>query len=130
MIYLAVIVIVAGWLAFRRARMQTRDTTMTALVAGMSRAEAQADYDECRARLSVRLAAADTAPAVAAQMGARMDDAGPDADTHALAERGAWMMDRIRGLEGRQTGPAPRLRAKLELMDAAARDAQGGGKRD
>lgn len=133
MIYVAVILVVAGWLTFRWARLQSGNANMAALVAGMTRAEAQAEYDRCRAELSVWLAARSSMPAVAASHGALGAEAhlAPERkQIDALSERGAWMMDRIRGLDGEQTGPACRIRAKMDLIDAAARDALGAGTRD
>lgn len=130
MIYLAVFLVVAGWLLFRWSRLQSRDADMAGLIAGMSKSDAQAEYDRCRAQLSVWLAARSSMPGVAASHGAFGAEAhlAPERkQIEALAERGAWMMDRIRGLDGAQTGPAPRIRAKMDLMDAAAQDARRAG---
>jgi len=132
MIYLAAIIVVAGLLTVRWVRLQARTAEMTALVEGMSMQEAQAEYDRCREQLSIRLAkrAAQSAFVWKPSKFPRRIDPGLGLDIDTLAERGAWMMDRIRGLDGAQTGPAPRIRAKMDLMDAAAHDAQGGGKQD
>ena len=132
MIYLALVLAVACWLLIRWSRLQARHASHAALVAGMSKAEAQAEYDRCRAQLSARLAARSAMPGAAASRGAPGAEAqlAPErAEIETLAERGAWMMDRIRGLEGAQTGPAPRIRAKMELIDAAAQDAHCAGNR-
>ncbi len=133
MIYLALALVVAGWLLFRWSRLQARNANHASLIAGMSKAEAQAEYNAIRAQLSVWIAAQASMSAVAAShgaLGAEAHVAHERGRMDALAERGAWMMDHIRGLDGAQTGPAPRIRAKMELMDAAARDAHGAGKQD
>ena len=127
MIYLGLALIVALSLLLAYGKRKARDGSNAAAVAGLSAAQAQAEYDACRARIAALLGAVASpdrlaAPGAALTAGDRAIRA--RREINALAERGAWMMDRIRGLEGAQTGPAPRIRHRMELMEVATRDAQ------
>lgn len=105
MIYLLVAQIVAIWLFWRWSSLKTRERRLGAETGAMGREQAEGELARIRAALGDHITGR-----------APMDPRAAEA----LAERGAWIMDRIRGMEGRQTGPAPRIRAKMELMEAAA----------
>ncbi len=111
MLYLVAAIVAVGALLFLYARKQVRESELGGLTARMSKAEAQAEYDRCRARIAERLG-----------------DAAPG-EIERLSERGAWMMDRVRELEGDQTGPVQRARHRMALVEAAERDAAEAGAR-
>lgn len=133
MIYLALVLIAAATLAIMYARKQMRDHMNGTAAAALGREEAQAEYDDARNRIAVWYAGMATGHMGPETLG------GPGAydamryqrkEIDRLAERGAWMMDRIRGLDGAQTGPAQRVRHKMELMEAARRQAMRPSERD
>jgi hypothetical protein len=107
MLYLAIAVVAVGVLLFVYGRKRMRESELGGLTARMSKVEAQAEYNRCRAVIAARLGDA------------------PPGEIERLSERGAWMMDRIRGLEGDQTGPVQRARHRLALVEAAEREARG-----
>lgn len=102
-------------LAWRWSTQKARDGALGHEVVELSREETEAELARIRAALAAHLSGRAPLEAKAADR---------------LAERGAWMMDRIRGLDGAQTGPAPRIRCRMELMEAAAQDAAALGQRD
>ena len=111
MLYLALLLIAIAALVIAYARKQMRESEFGGQAARLSRAEALAEYDRCKARLAYMIAG------------------GERRGIDRLAERGAWMMDRVRGLEGEQTGSVQRIRHKMKLMEAARRDALCGPER-
>ncbi|MGG7568250.1 hypothetical protein ACQ5SO_19025 [Rhodovulum sp. DZ06] len=132
MIYLAIALIAAGTLAFLYTRKQMTDAANAGAVEGLGKDQARAEYDDIRNQIATWYAGMAGGPALAhnGPLGAEDQMRFQRREIERLAERGAWMMDRIRGLEGAQTGPAQRVRYKMELIEAARRQALQPSERD
>ena len=133
MIYLALIILAGGTLLFLYARKKGREHQLLAWSRSLSVDEARAEYADRRNRIAVWYAGMASGPVTAGSLGPLGSEdhmRHQRRDIDGLAEEGAWLMDRIRETEGAQTGPAQRVRHKMELMEAARRQALQPSERD